>query len=61
MQQRRNNQDADRLLVRYDAARKLVTISFHGQVHVLPQTFPTYDDGMIAGYGFARDQGWHSP
>ena len=59
MQQRRNSLDADRLTVRYDVARKLVTITFHGQTHILPDTYPTYDDGMIAGYGFARAQGWH--
>ncbi|HTZ37605.1 MAG TPA: hypothetical protein VMB84_16360 [Stellaceae bacterium] len=58
MQRRRNSDDADRLIVRYDGARKSVTITFQGQTHVLPETYPTHDDGMIAGYGFARAQGW---
>jgi hypothetical protein len=60
MQQRRNSYDTDRLIVRYDGARKSVTISFQGQSHVLPETYPTYDDGMIAGYSYARAQGWQT-
>jgi hypothetical protein len=56
--QLRNRLDADRLLVRYDVASKSVTVSFHGQIHVLPETFATYDEGMIAGYSYARSQGW---
>jgi hypothetical protein len=60
MPQHPNKPDSDRLTVRYDVARKLVTITCQGQVHVLPDTYATFDDGMIAGYGFARAQGWHS-
>ena len=51
--------DANRVSVQYDVARKLVTVTFGEQRHVLPDTYPTFDDGMIAGYGFARAQGWH--
>lgn len=57
--QRRTNHDTDRLIVRYDAARKSITVTFQGQTQVLPDTYASYDDGMIAGYGFARDQGWY--
>jgi len=57
----KRNIDDERLIVRYDGARKLVTILFQGQTHVLPGTFPTYDDGMIAGYSHARSQGWQLP
>ncbi len=58
--QSRTRQDTTRLMVAYDAARKSVTISFQGQSHVLPGTFPTYDEGMIAGYAYARAQGWQT-
>jgi hypothetical protein len=60
MQQHRISPDTNRVIVRYDVARKSVTIAFHGQTHVLPGTYQTYDDGMIAGYGFAREQGWQT-
>ena len=61
MQQlRRRNDDADRLIVRYDGARKSVTISFRGQTHVLPDRYASHDEGMIAGYAYARAQGWQS-
>ena len=59
MPQPRNDHDASRPIVRYDVARKSVSITFQGQTHVLPETFPSYDDAMIAGYGFVRAQGWH--
>jgi hypothetical protein len=57
----RKNNEEDRLIVRYDGARKSVTILFQGQAHVLAGTYPTYDDGMIAGYSHARSQGWQLP
>jgi hypothetical protein len=60
MQQSKIRHDANRLMVAYDAARKSVTISFQGQSHILPGTFATYDDGMIAGYAYARAQGWQT-
>ena len=60
MQHRSKSQDADRLIVRYDVARKSVTITFQGQTHVLPDRYPSYDDGMIAGYAYARAQGWQT-
>jgi hypothetical protein len=59
-QHRRRNEDTERLMVRYDVARKSVTISFRGQVHVLPERYASHDDGMIAGYAYARAQGWQS-
>ncbi len=58
MQRRRKAEDTDRLIVRYDPERKRVTISFQGSIHVLPQTFGSYDDAMIAGYAYARANGW---
>jgi len=56
--QQRKRADADRLLVRYDAARRTVTVSFQGEVCALPGTFPSYDEAMIAGYSYARARGW---
>ena len=61
MPPRKKSDDDDRLIVRYDGARKSVTILFQGQSHVLAGTYPTYDDGMIAGYSHARSQGWQLP
>jgi hypothetical protein len=60
MQQRRKDPDADRLLARYDPTRKSVTISFQGQVHVMPERYSTYDEAMVAGYAFANAQGWRT-
>jgi hypothetical protein len=57
-QHSRTKLDNNRPMVVYDAARKSVTISFQGQTYALPGTFATYDDGMIAGYAYARAQGW---
>jgi hypothetical protein len=59
MQQHKRH-DTDRLFVRYDAESHAVTVSFQGQSRVLPQTFATYDEGMIAGYSYARAQGWQN-
>ena len=56
--QQPNRPDMDRLLVRYDVASQSVTVSFQGQIHVLPDTFASHDEGMIAGYSYARSQGW---
>jgi hypothetical protein len=56
--QQRNRRDTDRLLVRYDVASRSVSVSFHSQIHVLPETFSTHDEGVIAGYSYARSQGW---
>jgi len=58
MQHRRTSYEADRLIVRYDVVRKSVTIRFQGQTHVLTESYSSHDDGMIAGYAYARAQGW---
>lgn len=61
MRPSRKTADDNRLIVRYDGERKSVTILFQGQSHVLAGSYPTYDDGMIAGYAHARAQGWQLP
>ena len=44
--------------VRYDSARKSVTVIYQGRKHVLADSYGTHDEAMVAGYAYARSQGW---
>lgn len=60
MRPARPGPDDSRPIVRYDRVRGTVTIRYQSQTHVLPDRYETYDQAMIAGYAYARAQGWQT-